>query len=481
MDKENKRAEESNSTPQESLEQQLFHKNLEQDQPTSGFSKNKKKKLIMIVSCIVLVAVIIVTLFLTGVFAGKKQDGNEYIWAIYNLITKQDTADISDKTQIELGDRMIGEQYEIEGNAILKSDILKTFGLPIDTITANYSVKNDTENLGIKLKAFGLIELGAYVVGDTAAIDIMGQAVRLPIDLSILQFGMDNKTTEALFAELAMCVPNDIATMQSATVYSLIEEREISVEAFVMELDSKEIKFIVHELASRLENKPELKKGLKDFIKKVSGTGNSILPGTFDLNDFVENMAEYTADEDFGLNITLYKSDGKYIGFNIEILQSRAAVDVEYMLTYSENTEFSSIALSGADFSLELHSEIEFNDKISKPYIVITLDLPNGDLEETYSLIIDGQAEVNKNGKDEYSLEANYDLTLDLGSILSNEGIDDPLKVGFETTAEIIFGELQTLRESSDWNKIFDSEWKEFNELGKVFSDMFDNLRSLTG
>ena len=472
-----------------------------------GGTGKKKRNLTWLwisLGVLLLCAIVVVVLVLTGVIGGgPARQGNAGVWALYDFFDQEMQGDQQQmsKTQAQIGERVLSEPFEIEAEIEIDSDLFMELGVPMSSIGVDVDVKYDLEDLGVKLSALGMFEAGLYLLEDEFVLDVLGEAAstQIPLDfeadmgdpmtlkeraMAFLPFlPEDNSVWMDLLTQVAVSVPDELTDVDTEDVYSPLDGEEVEMKAIRTEIDEGDMEDILDNFSDGMRENKELEDQLQDILDDFTDFFGL---DDVDLDDGLDELEEAANDlggEKFEVWWTVYERGGKYVGFSAGIENedgeqeifaiTEYAGDKGYALTISTQD---GVEIQRTETETEMRgNEMEFESDIE-------ISIPDPYTGETYSITgtIGGESSVSKEGGNEYNSEMAFAIDLDLSGYaqLMNQGgfgqeFPERIALDLKIEAECRFGDdLGSLEDDRDWGDIYDKDWGDFE-------DMFNNLSGL--
>ena len=466
-----------------------------------GSGKKNLTWLWIVLGVVVLCAIVALVLFLTGVFGGSAgRQGNSGVWALFDYFDqqKQQTEKMMGTAQKEVGERILSEPFEIESELEISSDSLASMGSPINKLSIDLDAKYDLKDLGVKITALGMVEIGAYLIEDELVVDALGEAysTQIPLDFdadlgddmplrdrlkAFVPFvPEDNRVWMDLLKTFATAVPEDLTETDREDVYSPLDDDEVEMSAIITTIDERDLQDIIENFIELMEEDDRLTDQLQDILDDFADFAGI---DDVDLDDGLkelEEMAEDLGETDFEFSWTVYQRSGRYVGVSVSTEVDGEKYEALIITEQEGNKAYSyTYMMIGEQMTEEATQITEYNgDEMTfEGETMMTQASYFGEDIET-SMDIDGRMNVEKTDRDEYVVE--MEVTVDTrNSGGASDMIDGLPEAALNNSARITadaecrFGKgLETLEESRDWNDVYDKDWGDIEDIFKGLENL---------
>ena len=137
--------------------------------------------------------------------------------------------------------------------------------------------------------------------------------------------------------------------------------------------------------------------------------------------------------------------------------------------SYVHATDKNTVILAGSS-STELAHNIA--DYLHLPLCQATVDkfseitIPEDEYTEEMAITVDisGETTIEKDSNTEYAFSG--DLSIDIEGVnMYMLGIPDTISVDITVSADVLFGDLETIEDDDDWNDVYDQDWGDIDDL----------------
>jgi hypothetical protein len=414
--------------------------------------------------------------------------GNAGVVALYDMLLEQQKAQesLSDGLMKELKQRIGSGPFEISSEIKLNTDSFSNAG--IDNITIGFDAKYDMKDFGVKLNALGIEVLGAYLIGNDVVIESMGKAGSLSLSADIpdksmplgerikalLPFLPENTDIFVdLLEKVSLSVPDEYTKNDKEQVYSPKEEKNVLMSVTTVTLDAEAVKKVIGNFKDGFEGDRVLSRKIQntvDSFTKFAGLDAA------SIEDWLSELGRLAQSEDIkDINVTLsvYQRQGTYVGADISFSSGDTNGEVTYICEYSGKEEYASSVynINGVKQETMYHYIYQGN----KVKIDGSITAAQGESLGNTMQTVDGTVEYVKSGANEYKLAADLSVNGDIQSDLQDIGKSLSFTMGINADIKTGNG-LGTLKESSDWNGIYNEEWGSLDDL---FGGYFDGYNYL--
>ncbi len=466
--------------------------------PPNAPQKKKSKWWIWLIVAVVAVGLIVAALFIFNVF-GLRRAGNAGVWAAYDYINSLEERHekIVGRTQKELSARLDKQAFEIDGEIDIESDLIAQLDFGFDRIGADFQVKYDLVDMGMKLNLMNFISADMYLIEDEVVVGLFDQAYSLPLEidnninldeempLADRVAALNSMSGEQDFEELllrvitefAPAVSNDLSEREKVDMYSPLLESEVQMNAITTTIDENDLYDIVTGFGENLEENEDLIEDLQNLVDTLSQASGE----ETDIEDMIDEMMSMDEEEfedmdPFEFSWTVYKYKGEYVGISVFIEAEGEEVEAVIMTQFSKDTMFSSLQVdyNGSEVAT-LISEQVFTDDDMTIDMVMVITVPEGDYsqEETITISILGESTFEKDNSTEYVYTGDFSVDIDAGDSFAMLGMGKPITVDIEISADCLFdSHMDSLRDDDDWNEIYDKDWGEIEDLMDALSNL---------
>lgn len=459
----------------------------------------------LIVAGVIVIAGVALLLFsdIGASLFGEQRPGNQAAWKAYDYFNSmEDNLNmIKGEIHTEFSNRIDTEPFEAKGEFELKSDLMKEIGYGIESFKSDFAAKYDLKDLGVQLDLMGLLGADIYLIEDQWVINVMGEAYAMEVEANDdvdLQEDMTLKDRmeafnsvstanikellERIMGELAPAIPNELTETETADVYSPLEDDEVEMKAYTTTLDQDDFQQLIVTFGENLEQNEDLLDDMQDFLDTIFKTSGEKI----DVDDMVEDMIDFdetmTDDQKYTFAYSVYEYKGKTVGISFSFEDDSSNEFEMFIITeFSDNAVYTSIiAEFERDEIINFNSVVEYSEGNVDTDAVFTITMPENEYSESQAVnfSIKGSTTVDKQNNTEYEFSGDYKIALDSGSLLSSLEQDKiEFDFGFEGECEFS-NDLGTLKEDEDWNKIYDEEWGDLEDLMRTIFSMsgMDNL-----
>ena len=452
----------------------------------------KSKAWIWIAAAVAVVACIVLALvfFVFGGQAGMR--GNTGVVAVYEYFSQdqQNTQKLMGPVQQELSERAFADAFEMDSEIDVKSDAFRALGAPFESLTLDLSAKYDKKDLGVKLSALGgIMDFGAYLIGDDLVITGMGEAAGVPIDLPIkadlddpmplkeralafLPFlpDEDDDLLLRLYEAFAMSVPEEYTETDTDDVYSPMADDEVEMTVITTTLDSDALEVVAKNFVEILEEDDALYDGMQDLLDDISDYFDVDL----DLDEMLDGIAGAQYEDLAGVEISwsVYKKGGAYVGVSFRMERPDMEMTQSIMTEYSGNKCYSSV--STALDSVEIQN-VMYETTFDKDRIELSGQM---EMSNAYGLSATTPAEMKIEAEAEYEkvtsdkIGVRTDATLEAKN-MGNTAVAQDIKIDIGMDMEWRFGDgLDMLEDNRDWSEVYEMEWGDIDDLMYAMSSL---------
>ncbi|MGI5848833.1 MAG: hypothetical protein ACOX8Q_01985 [Christensenellales bacterium] len=445
----------------------------------------------IVVAAVFLIAAIVCAIVVFG--AGKNArglNGNAGVVAAYNFFREQQEtqASLTGSVQKEIGNRLLAEPFEIGSRLKIGSDSFTERDMPFDTITVDLDTKYDMNDLGVKVRALGMEVLAAYLIEDNVVLDLMGQAACVPIELPkkedllksmplkdrvmvFLPFlpDEDSDMLMRLLETFAMSIPDEYTKTDIEDVYSPMEDKNVQMNAVTTTLNSDAIKNMAKDFAGRLKADRELSEELQNFLNEITQFFGLKDVDLMNALDQMTNSQELEELPYIQLSWSVYQRQGRYTGIRFLIDNNDMDTEFTMMSEYSEKTCYKSIIekVSGETVQEAAYQTTYDGDsvKIKGTFTTASKD-PLSSKQVSAKIELDGTYDIKKDSNNEYSVTIDLNLT-------NSETNSQQMSIDLILDADVRMGlDLKTLKDSPDWNGIYEKEWGSFEDILKGLNSL---------
>ncbi|MBT3319336.1 MAG: hypothetical protein HN948_07635 [Clostridia bacterium] len=451
--------------------------------------KKKSKWWIWLIVAVVVIGLVIAALFIFDVF-GPRRAGNEGVWAAYDYIDSLEARQESvvGASHKELVDRLNTEAFEIDGEIEIDSELIGLLDMGFNQIGADFKVKYDFVDLGLQLNLMSFISADLYLIEDEVVISLFGQAYSLPLELDTDADLGDEMSLEARIAaltsmsqdqdfdglllrvitEFAPAVADNLSEHDTADVYSPKEDDEVQMNTITTTIDEDDLYDIVTGFGENLEANEELIDDLQALVDTLADAAGEDI----DIEDLLDDMMDMDEDEyedipKFEFSWTVYKYKGEYVGIGLYIEAEDEEVEALIITEFSSDTVFTSIVAEyDGDEVLSALGELVYSGDDMTFDMEIEITIPEDEYTEEMAITVDisGETTIEKDSNTEYAFSG--DLSIDIEGVnMYMLGIPDTISVDITVSADVLFGDLETIEDDDDWNDVYDQDWGDIDDL----------------
>jgi hypothetical protein len=401
------------------------------------------------------------------IFSGRPDppvqiEGNEGVLSLYDFFREYArNKELQSGGPIgTLTDRLMKEPFEISAQMTVESEGLQSFGIPLTSVPAEFNIKYDLRDLGVKANVIGMDIFKAYVTDDQLIIEQGGaepSVAELPVSSDVsgdmplgerirafAPYLSENAASlEQLFGLLAQSVPEECTEMQLGRAYSPVDGGDVNVTLINTAMDEKALAQAADAFAEKIKGDEALYEQTQDIVTAVSAAF-----GTKGLT--LDSLLTRLENEDFaGTTVTwkVYRRDDTPIGFAVIVTTADAQYDLTRMAEFdgAASYEHAELFVNGSEV---FKADYIWKSEDNAGTLSAALHSADG---ETIS--INGAFAIEPYTNDSYHIEADIDV---IGKLLREE--EDTVHAKIDARVDLGNG-LGMLADSRGWQDI--EEWKE--------------------
>ena len=281
----------------------------------------------------------------------------------------------------------------------------------------------------------------------------------------------DNDMAMELFKLFAVSVPDDMTRVDNDWVMSPVDKEKVEVKAIHTEIDKEGIRTVAENFLGGLQENEELLGDVQAMANEFTAFFGL---DDVDLGDEIAgiDLSEIENADFSEIEWTVYEYEGEYIGISFGVDADEVDMQIIYMSEFRDDeiNYSTQILIDGEETqtttgSVRGDGERMLFDMESSMTQQISMD---GD-ETTTEMEVSGEIMAKQTGKDNYDLTMDYDLIMemDMGDMgLGMVEMPDEMEIGLSIEADCALGsELESMRDSRDWNDIYDMDWGDIDGL----------------
>lgn len=451
---------------------------------SAGYAPKKRARaLIWIAAALIFCAASITAALLLSAPPERRLQGNAAVVAAYDFLNEQSKAHrlLTGAISKELSGRIMSEPFEMKVRLTIDSESFENSPVPIENIAIDLNAKYDLNDLGVKISAFGMKLLGAYLIGDEFVLEMIGKSggAEIPVKgldkpmplgkrlKSVFPFLPDDESVYIdVLEKLSLAVPGNLTTTEKKEAYSPKEDMKIGMDVTTVSLDSEAISKTAERFRDGIGEDKALSNKLQSMVDAFTeyfGLPRSRLGGLLDELAALSGSGDL---KDVNVSLSVYRRGEKTVGIGACFEGAGKNISITSMCEYDGQDQYQSSEsnIDGVVSFTTYHTKYS-GDKITMSGRIEV----SGGYQGNAVQLINGNIEFLRTGANEYRVSGEFDTKGDVGS--DSSGIAEGMSAGIDINMEVtVGGGLGTLKENPAWNKIYD---KDRGSLGDMFKDIF--------